>query len=349
MKAMIYQGEGNNVLIEKDVPQVQEATDAVVKILQTTICGTDLHIIGGDVPEVPLGTTLGHEGIGIVEEIGSAVSHFKVGDKVLISCITSCGKCYYCKQNIQAHCEDGGWILGHLIDGTQAEYVRIPHADNSLYHAPEAVSDDALVMLSDILPTGFEIGVLDGHIKPGQSVAIVGAGPVGLAALITAQFYSPAQLIMIDLDANRLEQAQKMGATTTIQSSNITEIQEQILEITDGRGVDVAIECVGYPQTFDICQKIIAVGGHIANAGVHGKPVNFELEKLWIKNITLSTGLVSANTTDMLLKVIQSGKMDPQLLVTHHYNLSDFDQAYDTFKNASRENALKVIVKNNLS
>lgn len=349
MKAATFAELGRIALQDHPKPTILKPTDAVVRILKTTICGTDLHILGGDVPETQPGHILGHEGVGIVEEVGSAVTNFKVGDKVIVSCITSCNTCYYCKRGIPAHCETGGWILGHLINGTQAEYVHIPHADGSLYHAPKTVDDEALVMLSDIFPTSFEIGVQASDVKPGDTVCIIGAGPIGLAALLTAQFYSPAKIIMIDLSESRLEAALKFGATDVICSADIDEIKAKINELTDGRGVDVAMECVGYPATFDVAQKIISVGGHIANVGVHGKPVSFDLQDLWIKNITMSTGLVNANTTEMLLNVLKSGKIDATQMVTHHFKLSEIEEAYRVFKNAGDNQALKVIIENDIS
>ncbi|SFV08257.1 zinc-dependent alcohol dehydrogenase family protein [Alicyclobacillus macrosporangiidus] len=343
MKALVYRGPVRKEWADRPMPTVQAPTDAVVRITKTTICGTDLHILKGDVPEVVDGRILGHEGVGIVEEVGAGVRNFKVGDRVLISCVTSCGKCEYCKKGMYSHCEDGGWILGHLIDGTQAEYVRIPHADTSLYPIPEGLDEEALVMLSDILPTGFEVGVLKGKVQPGDSVAIVGAGPVGLAALLTAQFYSPAEIIMVDLDDNRLEVARAFGATKTVNSSRGNPV-EAVLELTEGKGVNVAIEAVGIPATFDICQGIVAVGGHIANVGVHGKSVNLHLEKLWIRNITLTTGLVDTYSTSMLLKTVIAGKLEPKKLITHRFPLSDIEKAYDVFENAAKERALKVIL-----
>ncbi|WP_423190389.1 zinc-dependent alcohol dehydrogenase family protein [Alkalibacterium sp. f15] len=344
MKALSFVGINQKEVLDKEKPTVQKSTDAVVKLVKTTICGTDLHIMAGHTPEVPEGLTIGHEGIGIVEEVGSGISNFKVGDKVLISCITSCGKCHYCKKGLYAHCEDGGWILGHLIDGTQAEYVRIPHADNSLHHVPKGMDDDSLVMLSDILPTGLEIGVIAGQVEPGCTVAIIGAGPIGMAALLTAQFYSPAKIIMVDIDDNRLEMSKKFGATHTVNSKNAEEAIKEIFAITDDLGVDVAMEAVGYPQTFDICQKILAPGGRLANIGVHGKSVELHLEDLWIKNISISAGLVSTNTTPMLLKTVESGKIAPNELVTHHYHFNDMLEAYKTFENASENKALKLII-----
>lgn len=344
MKALSFKGVDKKEVVDKEKPEVEKSTDAVVKLVKSTICGTDLHILAGHVPEVPEGLTIGHEGVGIVEEVGSGVSNFKVGDKVLISCITSCGKCRYCKKGLYAHCEDGGWILGHLIDGTQAEYVRIPHADNSLHHAPKGINDDSLVMLSDIFPTGLEIGVLSGQVEPGCTVAIIGAGPIGMAALLTAQFYSPAKIIMVDLDDNRLEMSKKFGATDTINSKNPEEAVKQILDLTDGVGVDVAMEAVGYPKTFDLCQEIISPGGRIAVIGVHGESVDFHLETLWIKNINVSTGLVSTYTTPMLLKTVDAGKLVPNELVTHHYHFDDILDAYKTFENAADNKALKLII-----
>ena len=345
MKALVYHGPGKKLWEEKPKPTIIDATDAVVKIYKTTICGTDLHILKGDVPEVTDGRILGHEGIGVIEEVGTAVTSFKKGDKVLISCISSCGKCEYCKKGMYSHCEKGGWILGHLIDGTQAEYVRTPFADNSLYHIPENVDEEAIVMLSDILPTGFECGVLNGQVKPGDTVAIVGAGPIGLAALLTAQFYTPSTIIMIDVDDYRLGETKKLGATHTINSAN-ENVVEKVLSLTENKGVDVAIEAVGIPATFEVCQSIIAAGGHIANIGVHGKSVALHLETLWSKNITITTRLVDTVTTPMLLKTVSSKKIDATKLITHHFSLEKIIDAYDTFQNAARDKTLKVILTN---
>ena len=350
MKAYTYVKPGLASFVDVDKPVIRKPTDAIVRIVKTTICGTDLHIIKGDVPACQSGTILGHEGIGIVEEVGEGVSNFKKGDKVLISCVCACGKCYYCKKGIYAHCEDeGGWIFGHLIDGMQAEYLRVPHADNTLYHTPEDLSDEALVMLSDILPTGYEIGVLKGKVEPGCSVAIIGSGPVGLAALLTAQFYSPAKLIMVDLDDNRLETAVSFGATHKINSSDPEKAIKEIYDLTDGRGVDVAIEAVGIPATFDFCQKIIGIDGTVANCGVHGKPVEFDLDKLWIRNINVTTGLVSTNTTPQLLKALESHKIEPEKLVTHYFKLSEIEKAYEVFSKAADHHAIKVIIENDIS
>jgi len=343
MKALVYHGPGKKAWEDKPKPGITEPTDAIVKIVKTTICGTDLHIMKGDVPEVTDGRIIGHEGVGIIDEAGSAVSNFKKGDHVLISCITSCGKCGYCKKGMYSHCEDGGWILGHLIDGTQAEYVRIPHADNSLYPIPAGADEEALVMLSDILPTGFECGVLNGQVKPGDTVAIVGSGPIGVAALLTAQFYSPAEIIMIDGDENRLNVAKTFGATQTI-NNRVENAVEKIMSLTSGKGVDVAIEAVGVPATFELCQEIIAPGGHIANIGVHGKSATLHLETLWSRNITITTRLVDTVSTPLLLKTVQSKKIEPKRLITHHFKLSEVMEAYDTFGNAAMEKALKVIM-----
>jgi len=344
MKALVYHGPGKRSWEEKPKPTILKPTDAVVRVERTTICGTDLHILKGDVPEVTDGRILGHEGLGVVEEVGSAVSNFKKGDRVLISCITSDGKCDACKRGMYSHCADGGWILGHLIDGTQAEYVRIPHADNSLYAVPKGVDEDALVMLSDILPTGFEVGVLNGKVKPGDTVAIVGSGPIGLAALITAQLFSPAALIMVDLDDNRLEAAMKLGATSAVNSGD-GKAAEKVKALTGGAGVDVAIEAVGIPATFDLCQEMVAAGGHVANVGVHGKSVLLKLEKLWAHNVTITTGLVDTYTTPMLLKSVTSNRIQPRKLITHEFKLGELMKAYDTFGDAAKEKALKVIIR----
>ncbi|MDL2398316.1 zinc-dependent alcohol dehydrogenase family protein [Rhizobium mayense] len=344
MKALVYLGPGQKVLEERPMPEISAATDAIVKVTRTTICGTDLHILKGDVPTCTPGRILGHEGVGIVEQTGDAVTQFKKGDHVLISCISSCGKCEYCRKGMYSHCTTGGWILGNTIDGTQAEYVRIPHADTSLYPIPQDADEEALVMLSDILPTGFECGVLNGKVQPGGTVAIVGAGPVGLAALLTAQFYSPAEIIMIDLDDHRLEVAKQFGATKTVNGSGEAATQ-QVMALTGGRGVDVAIEAVGIPATFQVCQDIVAPGGTVANVGVHGAKVDLHLERLWSHNIAITTRLVDTVTTPMLLKTVQSGKINPKQLITHRFGLDQILEAYETFGNAAGTQALKVIIE----
>jgi alcohol dehydrogenase len=343
MKAIVYGGPGSISLDERPKPKLETSTDAIIKIVKTTICGTDLHILKGDVPTCAACRVLGHEGVGVVEEVGQSVSRFKPGDRVLISCITSCGKCDYCKKGMYSHCASGGWILGHRIDGTQAEYVRIPHADTSLYQIPPQQEEDSMVMLSDILPTGFECGVLNGKVSPGDTLAIVGAGPVGLAALLTAQFYSPGRIISIDLDENRLAVARKFGATDTV-NSGIGDAANRIMALTDGRGVDTAIEAVGVPATFALCEAIITAGGTIAVLGVHGTKVDLHLERLWSHNITLRTRLVDTVSTPMLLRTVQTGKIDPHRLITHYFKMAEILSAYDTFSKAADNQALKVII-----
>ena len=343
MKALAYGGPGKKAVEDRPKPQIKAPGDAIVKITKTTICGTDLHILKGDVPTCAPGRILGHEGVGVVDAVGAGVTAFKSGDRVLISCISSCGKCEYCRRGMYSHCTTGGWILGHLIDGTQAEYVRIPHADTSLYPIPAGADEEALVMLSDILPTGFECGVLNGKVAPGSTVAIVGSGPIGLAALLTAQFYSPAEIIMIDLDDNRLGLARQFGATHTVNSAD-GKAAETVKTLTGGRGVDTAIEAVGVPATFELCEDLVTPGGVIANIGVHGKKVDLHLERLWAHNIGITTRLVDTVTTPMLLKTVQSKKLDPTKLITHRFKLDQILDAYNTFGRAAETHALKVII-----
>jgi alcohol dehydrogenase len=343
MKALVYLGASKKALQDRPKPGIAAPTDAIVRITKTTICGTDLHILKGDLPTCLPGRILGHEGVGIVDQIGPAVTTFKPGDHVLISCISACGICVYCRKQMYSHCTTGGWILGNTIDGTQAEFVRIPHADMSLYPIPDGADEEALVMLSDILPTSFECGVLNGKVQPGNSVAIVGSGPIGLAALLTAQFYSPAEIIMIDLDDNRLEVAKRFGATATVNSTD-GKAAEAVMKITGNRGVDTAIEAVGIPATFELCEKVVAAGGNIANIGVHGKKVDLHLEYLWDRNISITTRLVDAATIPMLLKTVASRKIDPKLLITHRFKLEQILDAYETFGDAANTKALKVII-----
>lgn len=344
MKALVYLGPGKKALQDRPKPDISAPTDAIVKITKTTICGTDLHILKGDVATCQPGRILGHEGVGIVEKVGAAVATFKPGDRVLISCVSACGTCEYCRRQMYSHCANGGWILGNTINGTQAEFVRTPYADTSLYPIPEGADEEALVMLSDILPTGFECGVLNGKIQPGNTVAIVGAGPIGLAALLTAQFYTPAEIIMIDLDENRLEVAKRFGATATINSTDGLTLAT-VMAMTYKRGVDTAIEAVGIPATFELCQSIVAPGGTIANIGVHGKKVDLHLEQLWDRNISITTRLVDTITIPILFKTVRSRKIDPKLLITHRFKLDRILEAYETFGNAAKTKALKVIIE----
>jgi alcohol dehydrogenase len=344
MQALVYNGPGRKNVEDRLKPVLTMPGDAIVRITRTTICGTDLHILKGDVATCQPGTILGHEGVGIIDAVGAAVTTFKPGDHVLISCISACGRCEPCRKGMYSHCTTGGWILGNTIDGTQAEYVRIPHADTSLYPIPDGADEEALVMLSDILPTGFECGVLNGKVAPGSSVAIVGSGPVGLAALLTAQLYSPAQIIMIDLDDNRLEVGKQFGATDTVNSGG-GDAARQVLALTDGRGVDTAIEAVGIPATFQICQDIVAAGGTIANVGVHGVKADLHLETLWSKNITITTRLVDTVTIPMLLKTVRSARIDASKLITHRFRFDKILDAYETFGRAADTKALKVIIE----
>ncbi len=349
MKALVYGGPGKKSWQDVPEPEIIHPTDVIVRVDTTTICGTDLHILKGDVPAVQNGRILGHEGVGTITELGSSVGSLKAGDRVIISCIKSCGHCANCKAGLYSHClgDEGqsgiGWVFGHLIDGTHAEYVRVPYAENSLYKMPEGVSDDQAVMLSDVLPTGFEIGVQYGGVKPGDVVAVIGAGPVGLAAIATAGLYGAATIIAIDLDETRLEQAKEFGATDVV-VSGAADWKEQVLALTDGAGVDVAIEAVGVPQTFDMATELVRPGGNVANVGVHGKPVELHLEKLWIQNINISMGLVNANTTPMLLKLVAQKKIPAEKLATHHFTFDQVLDAYDTFSRAAETKALKVVI-----
>jgi alcohol dehydrogenase len=344
MKALVYLGPNQKALEERAKPVILAPTDAIVKLTHTTICGTDLHILKGDVPSCTPGRILGHEGVGTVEAVGAAVTSFKVGDAVLISCVSACGKCANCRRQMYSHCSTGGWILGNSIDGTQAEFVRIPHADMSLYSIPAGADEEALVMLSDILPTALECGVLNGRVQPGSTVAIVGSGPIGLAALMTAQFYSPAQIIMIDIDDGRLEVAKRFGATATINSGD-GNAAHAVMALTDQLGVDAAIEAVGVASTFELCQQIVAAGGTIANIGVHGVKADLHLEKLWDRNISITTRLVDTVSTPMLLKTLCAHKLDPKPLITHRFKLDHILDAYDTFARAADTHALKVLIE----
>jgi alcohol dehydrogenase len=341
MKALVYHGPGRHSWDEVSKPTLAEPEDAIVRVDATTICGTDLHILGGDVPEVTAGRILGHEAVGTIEQLGAGVRNLSVGDRVLVSCVSPCGRCAYCRTGSYGQClAGGGWILGHLVDGTQAEYVRVPFADNSLYPLPPEITDEAALLLADILPTAYEVGVLRGRLQPAQTVAVVGAGPIGLAAIVTARLLSPGLIVAVDLAASRLDAAKLVGADVTVKSSPDT--VATIRELTDGLGVDVAIEAVGTPATFEMCTELVRPGGHVANVGVHGKPATLHLETLWIRNLTITTGLVDTNSTPTLLKMLASGQLDTSGFVTHRFGLGEMLEAYDVFGQAADTGALKV-------
>lgn len=344
MKALVYHGPGRKSWEQVPDPQVLDDTDAIVRIDATTICGTDLHILKGDVPAVTDGRVLGHEGVGTVTHVAAGVRRVKVGDRVLVSCISSCGTCRYCREGHAGQClGGGGWILGHKIDGTQAEQVRVPFADLSTYPIPEGVSDEQVLMLADIFPTAYEVGVLNGQVKPGDVVAIVGSGPIGLAAIAGAKLFNPATIVAVDIADSRLQAAMRFGADVTINSTKEDPL-EVVRSLTEGLGADVAMEAVGVPATFELCTTLIRPGGHVANMGVHGVPATLHLEDLWIRNATITTGLVDAYSTNTLLKLIGHGHLDVTPMVTHRFALNDIMKAYDVFANAADTGALKVVL-----
>ncbi len=344
MKALVYHGPGRKAWEEVAEPAIVDDTDAIVRVDATTICGTDLHILKGDVPAVTDGRILGHEAVGTVLEVGRGVRRVAVGDRVLVSCITACGTCRYCRAGMSGQClGGGGWILGHRIDGTQAEQVRVPFADLSTHPVPDGVADEAVLMLADILPTGYEVGVLNGRVRPGDVVAVVGVGPIGLATIIGARLFSPAHVIAIDLAASRLQAAKGFGADITIDSGREDAV-EIVRSMTDGLGADVAVEAVGIPATFELAATLIRPGGHVANIGVHGAPATLHLEDLWIRNVTITTGLVDTYSTPTLLSLVASAQIDSAKLVTHRFVLDEFDTAYDVFSRPADTGALKVLV-----
>ncbi len=344
MKALVFHGPGQRSWDTVPDPTIMAETDAIVRIDTATICGTDLHILKGDVPEVEPGTVLGHEAVGTVVETGKAVTTLQAGDRVLVSCITSCGRCRFCREGHYGLCTGGGgWILGHLIDGLQGELARVPFADTSVHKLAPEIADEQALFLADILPTAYEVGVLNGKVTPGDTVAIVGAGPIGLAAVMTAKLMTPGRIVALDVADARLEHARKLGADVTINNGE-TDALAEIMELTNGLGADVAIEAVGVPETFELCAEIVRPGGHVANVGVHGRPATLHLEKLWIKDVTITTGLVDTSTTPRLLELIANGRIDPTPFATHHFELAETEEAYETFADAATTNALKVVL-----
>jgi alcohol dehydrogenase len=344
MKALVYHGPGQKAWEEMPKPEIVSDTDAIVRVDATTICGTDLHILKGDVPVVTDGRILGHEAVGTVEAVGSGVKRVKPGDRVLVSCVSVCGTCRFCREGHPGQClGGGGWILGYLIDGTQAEYVRVPFADASTYAVPDGAADEDILMLADILPTAYEVGVLNGGVRPGDVVAVVGSGPIGLSAIMGARLFSPSHIVAIDLADSRLEAAKQFGADVTVNNSRQDPL-EVIGSLTGGLGADVTIEAVGTPATFELAVKLSRPGGRIANIGVHGEPATLHLEEQWIRNITITTGLVDAYSTPTLLRLLASHHIDAGQFITHHFALQDIGQAYDTFAHPADTGALKVIL-----
>ena len=345
MFAVVYHGPGSKAWEDVPDPQIIDDTDAIVRVDAVTICGTDLHILKGDVPAVTDGRILGHEAVGTVEQVGAGVKNVKVGDHVLVSCITACGSCRYCREGMYGQClGGGGWILGHKINGTQAEKVRVPFADTSTYIVPEGVSDEEVLMLADILPTGYEVGVLNGAVRPGDTVAVVGSGPIGLAAIMGAKLFSPAHVVAIDLADSRLEAAKRFGADVVVNASKEDAVAV-VKELTGGLGADTAIEAVGVPASFEQCAELIRPGGRVANVGVHGAPASLHLEDLWIKNVTITTGLVDTYSTPTLLRLVTSRQLESAKFVTHHFALEQFMEAYDVFARAADTSALKVVLQ----
>ncbi|HEY5104971.1 MAG TPA: zinc-dependent alcohol dehydrogenase family protein [Acidimicrobiales bacterium] len=344
MKALVYQGPGSKSWEEVPNPVLLADTDAIVRVSVTTICGTDLHILKGDTPEVTAGRILGHEAVGTVEQVGTGVKNLSIGDRVLVSCITSCGTCRFCREGRYGQCVGGGgWILGHNIDGTQAELVRVPFADTSTYLVPKGATDEEILMLADILPTAYEVGVLNGQVQPGDTVAIVGAGPIGLSAITGAKLFSPSHIIAIDLADIRLEAAKRFGADLTFNNTSADAV-EYVKSLTGGLGVDVAIEAVGVPATFELCAALVRPGGRVANIGVHGKPATLHLESLWTRDVTITTGLVDTYSTPTLLKLVTTRQIDAAAFATHHFALDDIVTAYDVFSRAGDTGARKVIL-----
>ena len=345
MKALVYHGPGQRAWDTIEDPSILDATDAIVQIDTSTICGTDLHILKGDVPETTPGTVLGHEAVGNVREVGRAVTTVAPGDRVLMSCVSSCGRCRFCRERRYGQClGGGGWIFGHLINGLQAEFARVPFADNSVYKVPDELSDEQVLFLADILPTAYEVGVLNGMVAPGDVVAIVGAGPIGLAAILTARLYTPGNVVAIDIADGRLRSARRFGADTTINNADEDAVA-RVMELTAGLGADVAFEAVGVPQTFELAVDLVRPGGHIANIGVHGAAATLHLEKLWIRDVTITTALVDTFSIPQLMRLIASGRLDPSLFATHRFALDDTMAAYDTFADAANSDALKVVLQ----
>ncbi|MFB6665814.1 zinc-dependent alcohol dehydrogenase family protein [Streptomyces parvus] len=341
MKALVFDEPGRTTWRDVPDPGIEDAADVIVRVEAVTICGTDLHIVKGDVPEVTPGRVLGHEAVGTVVEAGGDVRTVRPGDRVLVSCISACGRCRYCREARYGQCRGGGgWVLGHTIDGTQAEYVRVPFADLSVYPLPHSVDSVDAVLLADIFPTAYEVGVRNGGVSPGDTVVVVGAGPIGLAAIATSRLYSPERVIAVDLADARLEAARSLGAAATVRADE--EPRQLVADLTDGLGADVVMEAVGVPEAFETCTRMVRPGGRVANIGVHGKPATLHLEDLWIKDVTITTGLVDTASTPMLLRMLANGRLPSAELVTHRFELEEMEEAYDVFSRAADTGALKV-------
>jgi alcohol dehydrogenase len=344
INALVYHGPGRKAWEARPDPEIARPTDAIVQLTTSTICGTDLHILAGDVPEVRPGTVLGHEGVGVVIETGAAVIGLAEGDRVLVSCITSCGRCRFCREGRYGLCTGGGgWILGHLVDGLQAEYARVPFAETSVQKVPEGLTDEQVLFLSDVLPTAYAVGVLAGGVQPGDTVAIVGTGPVGLGVILTSKLLSPGLIVAIDVSESRRDRAVELGADLAIDPTSEDAVA-LLRELTHGLGADVAVEAVGSPATFELCTRLVRRGGHVANVGVHGHAATLHLERLWAGDLTITTGLVDTSSVPTLLELVGRGRLDPLPFATHRFALGDVEQAYATFADPSRSGALKVVL-----
>jgi alcohol dehydrogenase len=340
MKALVYQGNGDRSWTTMPDPTIADDQDIVIRVDAVTICGTDLHILGGDVPEVKPGRVLGHEAVGTVVAAGRASGRL-VGDRVLASCISGCGRCPACRFGHYGQCRNGGgWILGHLIDGVQAEFARIPFADLSTYVLPDTISDQAAVLFADIVPTAYEVGVRNGQVEPGSVVAVVGAGPIGWSAMLCARLYSPAHIVAIDPAPARREMALRL-ADTVVEPD---QAEATMRRLGDGLGADVVIEAVGRPEAFELCTRLARPGGRVANVGVHGEAATLHLEDLWIRDVTITTGLVDGWSTSQLLAMYSEGLLDPSDLLTHRFDLTAMVEAYDVFADPASSGAMKVVL-----
>ena len=344
MKAVVYKGNGEIALEDRPIPKILDDRDAIIKVTLTTICSSDIHIKHGAVPRAVPGTILGHEFVGRVVETGSAVKKIKPGDRVSVNVETFCGECFFCKRGFVNNCTDpdGGWALGCRIDGGQAEYVRIPFADNGLTVIPDHVSDEQALFNGDILSTGYWAAKI-GELNPADTVAVIGAGPTGLCTMMCARLYTPARIIAIDTDEYRLNLAKEKGLADITLIPGRDDPEKVIKELTDGRGADTVFEVAGGADTFQTAWKIARPNAVVVVVAMYEEAQELPLPDMYGKNLVFKTGGVDGSYCREIMDLTACGKLDAGFLITHRCSLNDIMNAYDIFEN-KKDHVIKYAV-----
>lgn len=331
MKAVVYKGNGIVCLEDRPIPVIEKETDAIVRVTRSTICSSDLHIKHGAVPRAKENIVLGHEFVGEIVEVGRKVKNFFVGDRVSVNVETFCGECFFCKQGYVNNCIHGGWELGCRIDGGQAEYARIPMADQGLTKIPDDVSDEEALFNGDILATGYWAASI-GEIKPADTVVVLGAGPTGLCTLMSIKLYSPATVIVVDTSTDRLNLAKEQGLADVCLNPLEVDIEEEILKLTQGRGADRVFEVAGGENTFQLAWKVARPNAIVILVALYEKEQTLPLHQMYGKNLVFKTGGVDANSCEAIMKMVECKKIDTSCLITHRGPLNDVMEGYRIFE-----------------